>query len=388
MNKTSKVLTEAKQEYTKGLTDILMEPIYNGLKSIYNTARETSKTNNLNTLKTFQTLLSKTPKWSDDKLNNEVSRIKQSSNCDYIDDLVTAVFVSHAKILISIKSKSKTDTIDLNVPKLTFFIHKIYIQCARNFWRQPWLFHTGYNSLDLQRNLIKAENLIEYSILETIRKLLPVKEILQQYLGNNFIDQDFNDYADEDITSTISEKTKMNIKKFLKDELDNNLKTVSETKDFSKIAVSDEVGNSVNTSKLVPENFDSRTLEEPYIENSIEMNNKDTDTQYEEVVNSAGIESDAVYNVDETTTQFEEIIDTNNVNEPAHLDDPEMRYEEVKEELIKKNFKEHHSSDDLISNNESDTDTVIENMSVLKDTKSVETNLVNNFSFFEDAADF
>ena len=250
------------------------------------------------------------------------------------------------------------------------------------------MFHTGYNSLDLQRNLIKAENLIEDSILETIRKLLPVKEILQQYLGNNFIDQDFNDYADEDITSTISEKTKMNIKKFLKDELDNNLKTVSETKDFSKIAVSDEVGNSVNTSKLVPENFDSRTLEEPYIENSIEMNNKDTDTQYEEVVNSAGIESDAVYNVDETTTQFEEIIDTNNVNEPAHLDDPEMRYEEVKEELIKKNFKEHHSSDDLISNNESDTDTVIENMSVLKDTKSVETNLVNNFSFFEDAADF
>ena len=85
---------------------------------------------------------------------------------------------------IKIKSKNKTDTLDLNVPKITYFIHKIYIQCARNFWRQPWLFHTGYNSLDLQRNLIKSEKLIKESILETIRKLLPLKEVLQQYLNH------------------------------------------------------------------------------------------------------------------------------------------------------------------------------------------------------------
>ena len=171
MDKYSKaILADAKEEYTRGLIDLLTETLYKGLQSIYDTARKTSKSNNLNTLKTFQLLLSKTPKWSDDKINKEVSRIKAAADCDYLEDLVTAVFVTHTKILISIKAKNKTDTIDLNVPKISYFIHMIYIQCARNFWRQPWLFHTGYNSLDLQRNLIKAENLIKDSILETIRK--------------------------------------------------------------------------------------------------------------------------------------------------------------------------------------------------------------------------
>jgi len=358
MDKYSKaVLTDAKQEYTRGLTDVLIGPVYKGLKSVYDTSRKTSKSNKLNTLKTFQTLLSKTPKWGDDKINKEVTLIKESSDCDYLEDLVTAVFVTHAKILISIKSKNKTDTIDLNVPKLTYFIHMIYIQCARNFWRQPWLFHTGYNSLDLQRNLIKAENLIKESILETIRKLLPIKEVLQQYLGNNFIDKDFIDYSDEDITSTVSERTKTNIKKLLKYELDHNLKTVSETKDFSKIVVSDELPDNVDTANLVPENFDSRTTEEPYIENHVASNNtNDTETQYEEV---------------------------NNTN------DTETQYEEIATPIIKKETnltKENRVNTD--SDSESDTETVIETMSILKDTTSVETTFVNNFSFFEDAADF
>ena len=371
MDKYSKaVLTDAKQEYTRGLTDVLIEPIYKGLKSIYDTSRKTSKSNKLNTLKTFQTLLSKTPKWGDDKINKEVTLIKESSDCDYLEDLVTAVFVTHAKILISIKSKNKTDTIDLNVPKLTYFIHMIYIQCARNFWRQPWLFHTGYNSLDLQRNLIKAENLIKESILETIRKLLPIKEVLQQYLGNNFIDKDFIDYSDEDITSTVSERTKTNIKKLLKYELDHNLKTVSETKDFSKIVVSDELPGNVDTANLVPENFDSRTTEEPYIENHVASNNtNDTETQYEEVNNT-----------NDTETQYEEVNNTN---------DTETQYEEIATPIIKKETsltKENRVNTD--SDSESDTETVIETMSILKDTTSVETTFVNNFSFFEDAADF
>uniref|UniRef100_A0A6C0B3Y0 Uncharacterized protein n=1 Tax=viral metagenome TaxID=1070528 RepID=A0A6C0B3Y0_9ZZZZ len=330
-------LTDAKQEYTQVLIDFLMDPIYAGLRTIYNTARDTSKSKNLNTLKTFQMLLSKTPKWSDDKLNKEIIRIKETVNCDYLEDLITAVFVTHVKILISIKSKNKTDTLDLNVPKITYFIHKIYIQCARNFWRQPWLFHTGYNSLDLQRNLIKSEKLIKESILETIRKLLPLKEVLQQYLGNNFIDNDFSDYAHEDITSTISENTKTNIKKLLKHEFDNNLQPLDENDDFSKISVSDYTPANNLYDNLKPENFDSRTVEEPYIENNIKSTNlMDTVTEYESVGN-------------------------NEIHDEEIVNDAESTI--------------------------SDTETVIENMSVLKDTASVETNL-NNFSFFEDAANF
>ena len=368
MYKYSKAeLADAKQEYTRGLTDLLTEPIYKGLKSIYNRARTLSKSNNLNTLKTFQLLLSKTPKWSDDKISKEISQIKGVADCDYLEDLVTAVFVTHAKILISIKSKSKTDTIDLNVPKINYFIHTVYIQCARNFWRQPWLFHTGYNSLDLQRNLIKAENLIKESILETIRKLLPIKEVLQQYLGNNFIDQDFTDYTDDDITSTISEKTKTNIRKLLKHELDNNLKTVSETTDFSKVVISGNPTSGLTSDNLIPENFDNRTVDDTSVVENNDMSNTklDTETPYEEDQT----------NKQDTETQYEEVVD--NIDADADEDKVKMSKSNPDVQLINK-------TDEV----ESDTDTVIENISVFDDTDTVKTNLVDNFSFFEDAADF
>ena len=318
---TKAVLADAKQEYTNQLTDFLKEPIYNGIRAIYNLARKKSSNKKLNTLKTFQLLLSKTPKWSDELIDLEVKKIKKTCECDYLEDLITAVFVTHTKILTSIKVKNKVKNIDLNIPKISYFIHKIYIQCARSFWKQPWLFHTGYNSLDLQRNIIEAEKVIVEAIKETIRILLPVKEVLKQYLGKNFIDKDFAKYEDEDITSVISEHTKDNIRQLLKHELGGNLKTLSENKDFSTISISEKQNTEP---ELSPERFDNREDDEISI---------DTATR---------IETTPI----DTTTQIED--------------------------------------NDSIS----ETQTQIEEMSVLNEVKSADTNMDNNFSFFDDAADF
>ena len=229
--------------------------------------------------------------------------------------------MTHTKILTSIKVKNKVKNIDLNIPKISYFIHKIYIQCARSFWKQPWLFHTGYNSLDLQRNIIEAEKVIVEAIKETIRILLPVKEVLKQYLGKNFIDKDFAKYEDEDITSVISEHTKDNIRQLLKHELGGNLKTLSENKDFSTISISEKQNTEP---ELSPERFDNREDDEISI---------DTATR---------IETTPI----DTTTQIED--------------------------------------NDSIS----ETQTQIEEMSVLNEVKSADTNMDNNFSFFDDAADF
>ncbi len=292
---TKAVLADAKQEYTNQLTDFLKEPIYNGIRSIYNLARKKSSNKKLNTLKTFQLLLSKTPKWSDELIDSEVEKIKQTCKCDYLEDLITAVFVTHTKILTSIKVKNKIENIDLNIPKISYFIHKIYVQCARSFWKQPWLFHTGYNSLDLQRNIIEAEKVIVEAIKETIRILLPVKEVLKQYLGNNFINKDFTRYEDEDITSVISEHTKNNIRQLLKHELGNNLTTVSENKDFSTISISEKKNNKKEV-ELSPENFDNRDDDEISFDNTTRIENRAIDT-------STQLEDDD--SISDTQTQFE-----------------------------------------------------------------------------------
>ena len=87
--------------------------------------------NSNSVLKQFQILLGQIPKWSKETLKDEVDRIKLESKCDWIEDLVTAVFVSHTKILTSIKNNNKK--INLKIPKLENFIHKCYMITLRFF---------------------------------------------------------------------------------------------------------------------------------------------------------------------------------------------------------------------------------------------------------------
>ena len=233
------ILAEAKQEYTSQLQNLITPQVYMGIKSMYNVSNEfCKKTNDKNVLKKFQSLLRQTPQWSKDKIENEFKRIEGSTKCEYLEDLITALFVTHTKVLTLIKLKNKSKTIEVDVPTGAFFIHKVYIECARNFWKYPYLFHNGFANLELQRNLLQSENLIKESIIETIRKMLPVKDILKEYLGNDYNDDDEN----EDITSSISNSTKNNIRKLIKleiqDSLNNNSKPVNN--DFDNISVSDK----------------------------------------------------------------------------------------------------------------------------------------------------
>ena len=274
MNKYSKaLLADAKQEYTNQLISILTIPVYEGIKSIYEGALEVSNKNiqGRNFLKTFQILLSQTPTWEPEKLEIEYSRIKKNTRCDYLEDLVTAVFVAHTKILSSIKSNSQQKSIDLNIPTGPHFIHKVYIEAARNFWKQPYLFNHKYNPLDLQRNLNDAEKIIKESILETIRKLLPVKDVLKEYLGSNFDEDNYSISHNDDVTSVVSENTKANIRKLLKYEMDNTL-LINKDDKFSKININDDI--SLDSSLLVDTKTSQDTpfnLNEPSkIENDIE----------------------------------------------------------------------------------------------------------------------
>ena len=141
MNKYNiSVLAEAKEEYTRQLINILYPHMYVGVKSIYDFASTAcKKINDKNILKKFQLLLATIPDWNQSRIEEEYQRIINESACDWIEDLITAVFVSHTKVLTSIKLKKKTKTIELDVPQGPYFIHKCYIEIARNFWKKPYL---------------------------------------------------------------------------------------------------------------------------------------------------------------------------------------------------------------------------------------------------------
>ncbi|MAE83981.1 MAG: hypothetical protein CMB80_14665 [Flammeovirgaceae bacterium] len=250
------ILVDAKTEYTKQLTSILKVFLYDGIKSIYVDCKNYCVENKQNTvLLTFQEALSKIPKWNQDIIDTETERIIKESNCDWLADLITAVFVSHTKILISIKPKKNTSKINLQIPKLPVFIHKCYIECAREFWKNPYLFDDNINQCDYQRNMRDCETIISLCICETVRKLLPVKHIVKEYLGKQYKEED-----DEDISKLNSNNLKMLVQK----EIENYSKSsLSKPEEFTTEVAITEKDTSDNTEVVIEDRELQTTSQTP-----------------------------------------------------------------------------------------------------------------------------
>ena len=238
------ILVEAKNEYTGQLASILTSPMYEGIASIYEHAKKSSKDDNL--LINFQELLSRIPNWNTETLEKEFQRIMLFSRCDWISDLITAVFVSHTKVLSSIHLGNKHRDIELKIPTPIRFIHTVYVNIAREFWKNPYLLYDiNISSTEKQRNLRDSENIIRECIHQSIRKLLPVKHIIKEYLGEN----DNNSIYTEDITSTLSNVHIEQIKRMVKVDMQ-RMNINNREEDYTNHIEDDDV-NSVLTVKTV-----------------------------------------------------------------------------------------------------------------------------------------
>jgi hypothetical protein len=233
----SPVFAQAKIEYTKQLIDVLKIPIYEGLQSIYSDSKQTyADTDELPNI--FRKNIENIPKWNVDMIENEVDRIVRVSNCDWLEDLITAVFISHTKILASLGNNSKR--VNLTIPKSSNFIHKCYINSAREIWKNPYLFDESVSSSEYQKNIKYIEDLIEESIHQTIRKALPVKEILRDHFEHS----DINEKSNSEI-----EKTK-NLQKIL-------MKEIMETR-----REKEEYMNNVDQERYFDDHVDEKTINE------------------------------------------------------------------------------------------------------------------------------
>ena len=74
---------------------------------------------NVSKLVIFQEMLSEIPNWNQSIITNETNRIKD--NISYIEDLLTAVFISNMRLLCSVENTNKK--IKVKIPKLDLFIH-------------------------------------------------------------------------------------------------------------------------------------------------------------------------------------------------------------------------------------------------------------------------
>jgi hypothetical protein len=132
---------------------------------------------------TFQTFLSRVPKWNSTIIENETKRILEVSSCSYLEDLITCVHVIQLKALTCIRVGQQQKKIDINIPSLTNFIHKVYVNVARKVYTNVYLFEKGIAPLQIQKHNRELELIIRECIMNTIRDTMPVEEILKAYMS-------------------------------------------------------------------------------------------------------------------------------------------------------------------------------------------------------------
>ena len=180
-------LQESRNEWCSRLVSIFTPLVLEGIKSIYNEAWKMCVDNDEvgKYLMTFQNLLSRIPKWNSVIVEEERKRIIERSGCNYLEDLITCVHIIQLKVLTSIRVGNKQKKIDIAIPKLDHFIHRVYIQVARKVYMNVYLFEKNLSPLIVQKNNRELELIIQECILMTIRESIPTEAIIRAYMDES-----------------------------------------------------------------------------------------------------------------------------------------------------------------------------------------------------------
>ena len=168
------VLVAAKEEYSKQLINCIQPGIYDTLLSIF----EDSQKNNIRlsiSYSNFQKELKSVPHWADYKLEEKLNSINRKF--PYLMDLITAIFVSHVKILACVRLKTDDKSVKIKVPSLNSFLHKIIVGCCEQIY---------YNPQSIHDDKAKMFILINECIHETVANQIPIEYILNEYLSGAF----------------------------------------------------------------------------------------------------------------------------------------------------------------------------------------------------------
>jgi hypothetical protein len=194
-------LHESKNEWGARLVTLLTPLIIEGYKSILEESIKLCKTTNEmdKYLMTFQNLISRVPKWNQQIVEAERIKICEKSGCNYLEDLVTCVHIIQLKILTSMRVGQKQKKINIVIPKLNDFIHKVYINVARKVYKNVYLFEINIQPLQIQKNYRELEIIVQECILNTLRESIPVEAILKAYMDET-VEEDVIEEVKEEVT--------------------------------------------------------------------------------------------------------------------------------------------------------------------------------------------
>jgi hypothetical protein len=265
-------LNESRNEWCGRLISIFTPLVNEGVRSIFNEAWKLCLDNNEANkyLMTFQNLLSRVPKWNNVIVEEERKRIIERSGCNYLEDLITCVHIIQLKALTCIRVGNKQKKIDITIPKLDTFIHKVYINVARKVYTNVFLFEKNINPLQMQKNNREFEVIIQECILTAIRESIPTESIIRAYMEES-VEQDEEVFiepvpeeAEKVDTATEVESTKSLIDENIIPEVVPAIKNIDEEQVVTRLTFNemDSVLDEDNTVKSVSAPKNIERLEE------------------------------------------------------------------------------------------------------------------------------
>ena len=177
-------LNDSRNEYCALFINKVTPFIVQGITSIFKEAVDLCAENDEDEkyLMTFQNFLSRVTKWNQEIVNLETERIIEGTNCTYLEDLLTCIHITQLKILTCVRVSHKPKKIDIQIPNLAEFVHKVYIEVARRIYKNVFLFELNVLPLTRQKNMRELELIVRNSILDVVRNSMPVEEILRAYV--------------------------------------------------------------------------------------------------------------------------------------------------------------------------------------------------------------
>lgn len=201
------VYSDARAEYTKQLCVFLVPAYFQFFIELLEKAKQDMVSEPKRALWQFQNLLNEVHDWNMEKVHNEIHKINTNSGCDYLEDLLTAVFIAHTKVLTAIRLSSNKKKIEISVPKVEHFLFKVLCETSKLLWSSTYLFRDGIPGIEKQQNYRNIEQIINEGILQAVRSLVPVKSILKDFVNN-----DTDAGEEEDDSDDEKEETKENTK--------------------------------------------------------------------------------------------------------------------------------------------------------------------------------
>ena len=316
-------LNESRNEWVARLITMMAPSIFQGLKQIFDDSVKLALSTNQRDkyLMTFQNLLTQIPKWNNEIINSETERIIESTQCNYIEDLITCVHVIQLKALTCVRVGQNEKDVEINIPKLNDFVHKVYINTARVIYSNIYLFEQEILPIQIQQNYNKVDKIIKENIIQTIRQSMPIEEILRSYLEetaskavdnkNQIETQNNNDVNNNNVNNNAVNNLDVNNNELDNLQIQTNVTNKELVPELSELISQPTIQSNENILEEIQITADDALFENPLeaqseikeynpiiSDNDEEpMNNHDTDELIEHSVSFSGIPDDEPFSI-------------------------------------------------------------------------------------------